>query len=110
MIDMFFKNEAKEIIKKYLFWTDFLDQTFNTIDELKEKLKTIKDKLVYQGEFGEFYLTQEEAKALGKEVKPLSIQEVLDSETYPLYLVERLTRVTSYSKSDLKSMMHLVWH
>ena len=102
MIDIFFKNEAKEIIKKYLFWTDFLDQTFESIDELKEKLKTIKDKVVYQGEFGEFYLTQEEAMALGKEVKALSIQEVLDSETYPLYLVERLTRVTSYSHSDLK--------
>ena len=54
MIDIFFKNEAKEIIKKYLFWTDFLDQTFESIDELKEKLKTIKDKVVYQGEFGEF--------------------------------------------------------
>ena len=51
MIDIFFKNEAKEIIKKYLFWTAFLDQTFESIDELKEKLKTIKDKLVYQGEF-----------------------------------------------------------
>ncbi len=82
MIDIFFKNEAKEIIKKYLFWTDFLDQTFESIDELKEKLKTIKDKVVYQEEFGEFYLTQEEAMALGKEVKGLSIKEVLDSETY----------------------------
>ncbi len=112
MLDKFFKNEAKEIIKQYLFWTDFLDQDFNTIDELKEKLKTIKDKLVYQGEFGEFYLTQEEAMALGKEVKALSIQKVLDSETYPLYLIERLTRVTSYSHSDLKSIpkkSEVVW-
>jgi len=112
MIDKLFKNEAKEIIKKYLFWTDFLDQTFETIDELKEKLKTIKDKLVYQGEFGEFYLTHEEAQALGKKVKSLSIKEVLDSETYPLYLIERLVRVTSYSKKDLKSIprdSEVVW-
>jgi len=112
MLDKFFKNEAKEIIKKYLFWTDFLDQTFESIDELKEKLKTIKDKVVYQGEFGEFYLIQEEAMALGKEVKALSIKEVLDSETYPLYLIERLVRVTSYSKSDLKSIpknSEVVW-
>jgi len=102
MVDIFFKNEAKETIKKYLFWTDFLDQTFSSIDELKEKLKTIKDRVVYQGELQEFYLTQEEAQALNKEVKALSIEEVLDSDTYPLYLIERLSRVTSYAKKDLK--------
>ena len=112
MIDIFFKNEAKEIIKKYLFWVDFLEQSFSSIDELKEKLKTIQDRVVYQGEFQEFYLTQEEAQALNKEAKPLSIQEVLDSDTYPLYLIERLSRITSYSKNDLKHIprdSEIVW-
>ena len=112
MVDIFFKNEAKEIIKKYLFWVDFLEQSFSSIDELKEKLKTIKDRVVYQGEFKEFYLTQEEAKALGKKVKSLSVQEVLDSNTYPLYLIERLSIVTSYSKNDLKHIprgSEVVW-
>ena len=112
MIDIFFKNEAKEIIKKYLFWTDFLDQSFSSIDELKEKLQTINDKVVYVGEFNRFYLIEEEAQSLGKEVKSLTIEEVLDSETYPLYLIDRLRRVTSYSKSDLKSIprdSEVVW-
>ena len=112
MIDISFKNESKEIIKKYLFWVDFLDQSFNSIDELKEKLKTINNHVVYQGELKEFYLTQEEAQALRKKVKSLSIQEVLDSETYPLYLIERLSRVTSYSKDDLKNIprkSEVVW-
>lgn len=112
MVDVFFKNQAKEIIKKYLFWVDFLDQNFSSIDELKEKLKTIKNRVVYQGKSKEFYLTQEEAQALGKEVKPLSVQEVLDSDTYPLYLIERLSRITSYSKDALKNIpkkSEVVW-
>jgi len=112
MVDIFFKNKAKDIIKKYLFWVDFLEQSFRSIDELKEKLKTIKDRVVFQGELKEFYLTQEEAQALGKEVKSLSIREVLDSDTYPLYLVERLSHITSYSKDDLKHIprdSEVVW-
>jgi len=112
MIDLFLKNEAKEIIKKYLFWVNFLDQSFNTIEELKEKLKTIGNHVVYQGEFKEFYLTQEEAQSLRKKVQPLTIQEVLDSEAYPLYLIERLSRVTNYSKDDLKNIpkkSEVVW-
>jgi hypothetical protein len=51
--------KVKEIIKKYLFWTDFLEQGFSSMDELKEKLQTIKKKIVYHGEYGEFYLTLE---------------------------------------------------
>ena len=112
MLEIFFKNEAKEIVKKYLFWTDFLEQEFSTIDELKEKLQTIKDTLVYQGEFKEFYLTQEEAQALGKKAQPITIEGVLSSDTYPLYLIERLQRVTSYSQSDLKHIpkkSEVVW-
>ncbi len=102
MIDIFFKNEAKEIIKQYLFWTDFLAQRFGSIDALKEGLKTIQERVVYKDEFGAFYLTREEAEAFKKRVTPLSIKEVLKSELYPLLLSERLSRVTVYEKSDLK--------
>jgi hypothetical protein len=112
MLTIFSKNEAKEIIKKYLFWRDFLDQKFASIDELKEKLQTIKNKIVYQGEFGEFYLTLEEAQALGKEAKIVNIAEVLESETHFMFLTERLSRVTIYSKSDLKHIpreSEVVW-
>jgi hypothetical protein len=112
MLNIFPKNEAKEIIKKYLFWTDFLDQKFASIDELKEKLQTIKKKVIYQGEFGEFYLVLEEAQALGKEVKTVNIEEVLESETHFIFLIERLSRVTVYEKSDLKRIprgSEVVW-
>jgi len=112
MVNIFLKNKAREIIKKYLFWVDFVDQSFNSIDEIKEKLKTIKSKVIYEGEFGEFYLTQEEADALCKNVKSLNIQEVLDSDTYPLYLIERLSYITNYSQNDLKNIptkSEVVW-
>ena len=77
MFGLFFKNKAKEIIKEYLFWTDFLSQGFSSIDALKVGLKTIHDKVVYKDELGAFYLTLEEAKAFKKIVTPLSIKEVL---------------------------------
>ncbi len=109
---MFFKNEAKTIIKQYLFWTDFLSQRFGSIDALKEGLQTIQDEVVYKDEFGAFYLTREEAEAFKKKVTPLSIKEVLGSELYPLLLSERLSRVTVYEKSDLKQIprgSEVVW-
>lgn len=112
MFGLSFKNEAKTIIKEYLFWTDFLSQGFGSIDALKEGLKTIHDKVVYKDEIGAFYLTLEEAKAFKKEVTPLSIKEVLESELYPLLLAQRLSRVTVYEKSDLKQIprgSEVVW-
>ncbi len=109
---MLFKNEAKDIIKQYLFWTDFLAQGFTSIDTLKEGLEAIRDKVVYKDEFGAFYLTLEEARAFKKVVMPFSIKEVLESELYPLLLAQRLSRVTVYSKSDLKQIprgSEIVW-
>ena len=112
MLSLFFKNEAKEILKQYLFWTDFLSQRFGSMDALKEGLQTIQDKVVYKDEFGAFYLTREEAEAFKKKVTPLSIKEVLESELYPLLLSERFSRVTVYEKSDLKQIprgSEVVW-
>jgi hypothetical protein len=112
MLNIFPKNEAKEIIKQYLFWTDFLAQRFTSIDALKEGLKIIQDKVVYKDELGAFYLTLEEANAFKKRVTPLSIKEVLKSELYPLLLAERLSRVTVYERSDLKRIprgSEIVW-
>ena len=112
MLSFSLKNEAKEILKQYLFWTDFLSQGFGSIDALKKGLQTIQDKMVYKDEFGVFYLTREEAEAFKKRVIPLSIKEVLESELYPLLLSERLSRVTVYEKSDLKQIQRgseVVW-
>lgn len=107
-----FPNPAKENIQIYLFWSNFV-QGIKSTSEFRKKLKTKKAIKVYKGKFNEFYLTKEEALVQSSEVvETITIKEVLKSETYPLFLLERLKRITLYDKKDLKNITRnssLVW-
>jgi len=108
---LLFSNPAKETIKTYLFWVDFA-QGIKSTDEFKKKLKKIKNTKVYHGKFHKTYLTQGEAFSQDNEVQAIKIKEVLKSETYPLFLLERLGHITWYSKEDLKNInkeCQVVW-
>ncbi len=68
---------------------------------------------VYKDKLDKFYLTKDEAISQSKNVKELTIKEVLDSETYPLFLMQRLIDgITLYDKKDLKNITkntQMVW-
>ncbi len=111
ILNGFFPNPTKKLLKGYLVWVDFL-QGITSIEEFKKRLSTIEDKIVYKDEFNHFYLTKEEAFAQNKNVEELLIKEVLKSETYPLYLIKRCERITLYSSEDLKNIdktCKMVW-
>ena len=106
-----FPNHIKDTMKVYLFWSEF-SNGITSIEEFKKRLKKIENIKVYQDEFYSFYLSLDEAKAIGKDVKETTIKEVLQSESYPLFLIKRLERITLYSKKDLKNITRdssLIW-
>ncbi len=106
-----FSNPTKELLKTYFFWVDFTND-ISSIEELKKRLKTIKSTKVYKDEFNHFYLTLQEATALNIAVEEITIKEVLASQTYPLFLLSRLERLTLYSKDDLKNITktsQMIW-
>lgn len=96
-----FSNPTKELLKTYLFWSKFVEG-ITTTDEFKKRLKKIKNSKVYKDEFSNFYLTKQEAISQQKQVKELTIKEVLKSKTYPLNFAMRLERITMYDTDDLK--------
>lgn len=106
-----FSNPTKELLKTYLFWSDFISDITNK-DQFKIKLQSIKTAKVYKNQFNKFYLTYEEATSQGDLVEEISIKEVLSSSTYPLYLMIRLKNITLYSYEDLKNIhktSQMIW-
>lgn len=111
LVSIFRENKAKELLKEYLYWSEFITD-INSIEEFKEKLQTIKDKKVLKDKYNHFYLTKEEVSAFNIEVQEITIKEVLESETYPLFLITRLERITLYEKEDLSEVdtkCEMVW-
>ncbi len=107
--DKIFKNPTKKLLESYLFWVNFV-QDIRSVDNFKSKLETIKDKTLYKDSFNHFYLTKEEA--LGKVVEGISVKDVLASNTYPLFLLKRLERISLYDNVDLTSIKkssQMVW-
>ena len=99
-----FSNPSKELLlKNYLFWVDFVEGV-DSVERFKKRLKKIKKKIVYKGDFNRFYLSAEEAGAFSDEFEAITIAEVLESETYPLFLLERLTNITLYEMQDIKNI------
>jgi hypothetical protein len=98
-----FSNATKEELKIYLFWVDFV-QGISSIEEFRKKLKKIRSIKVYKNRFNHFYLTKSEATSQNNEVEEISIKDVLASQTYPLFLLERLERITLYGEEDLKNI------
>ncbi|MBL0722026.1 MAG: hypothetical protein JJV88_05545, partial [Sulfurovum sp.] len=111
IFDMIFENEAKETIKEYLFWVDFV-QDVKSVEDFKGRLQQIKSKKVYKDKFNSFYLTKYEATAQNIQVEEITIEEVLKSEVYPLLLIKSCERITLYDKEDLKNIdrkCEVVW-
>ncbi len=100
---LIFPNLIVKRVEEYLFWVDFV-QGIGSIDNFKQKLTKIKNKIVYKDENNRFYLSAEEASAQGIKADKITIKEVLTSETYPLFLITRLERISLYSKEDLKNI------
>ena len=100
---LIFPNLIVKRVEEYLFWVDFV-QGIGSIDDFKQKLTKIKNKTVYKDENNRFYLSAEEASAQGIKADKITIKEVLTSETYPLFLITRLERISLYSKEDLKNI------
>ena len=94
-------NPTRKLLERYLFWVDFV-QGIDSIEGLKKKLGTIVHAKVYKNGYGRFFLTKEEAASQNEEVETITIQEVLNSQTYPLFLASRLERITLYSREDIK--------
>ena len=65
-------NPTKEILKEYLFIWDFVED-ITTVDELKEKLKTIPSKKLYKNNSNKIYFTKEEALAFKDSVDEISV-------------------------------------
>ena len=110
-MNRFFQNYAKETIKAYLFWIDFVDGITST-DEFKKRLKKIKNTIVYKDETDRFYVTQAEASAQNIDVEELRIKELLESQRYLAFLIERLSAITFYNNEDLKHITkdsQVVW-
>ena len=106
-----FPNPTKEILETYLFWLDFV-KDITTSDELQKKLSKIKNKKVYQDEFGKSYLTHQEADAFNIQTKEITIQDILNSEVSRLTFYYTLERISMYSKQDLKNISkdsYMVW-
>ncbi len=109
--DSIYPNPTKEILKEYLFIWDFVED-ITTVDELKEKLKTIPSKKLYKNNSNKIYFTIEEPLAFNDVIQEISIQDILNSETYFLSLVESLKNITLYDKSDLKNITNtssMIW-
>jgi len=99
--EFLFPNRTKKLLETYLFWVDFV-QGVDSIEGLKKKLATVAHAKVYKNAHGRFFLTKEEAASQNEEVEALTIKEVLESQTYPLFLASRLERITLYSREDIK--------
>ena len=109
--DSIYPNPTKEILKEYLFIWNFVED-ITTVDELKEKLKTIPSKKLYKNNSNKIYFTKEEPLAFDDVIQEISIRDILNSETYFLSLVESLKNITLYDKSDLKNITKsssIVW-
>jgi len=103
-------NPTKEILKIYFFWQEVIQNM--KYEEFKDRLKNIEKTIVYKSNFNHFALTLNEAKSLFDKFEEITIKDVLNSETYPLFLLKRLQRLTSYQKDDLKNIpksSKLVW-
>lgn len=96
-------NPIARRVEEYLFWVDFV-QGISSIDDFKQKLKKIPNKKLYKDENNRFYLSKEEASSQRIKVDTITIKEVLSSETYPLFLITRLERISLYAKEDLPSI------
>ena len=109
--DRLFINHTKELVKTYVFWSKFV-VGIDTIDDFKQKLQTIKTTKVYKNQFNKFYLTFEEGKSQGELLEEITIEELLKTSTYPLYLMIRLENITLYSDEDLqyiKPSANIAW-
>ncbi|MDD2651479.1 MAG: hypothetical protein PHX44_00315 [Sulfurimonas sp.] len=107
----FFPNPTKKLLKSYFFWVDFVHGIKST-EDFKKKLQNIQDVKVYKNSYGRFFLNLQEASSQSEQVEEISIKEVLASETYPLFLLTRLERITLYDKDDLKNIpksSQLIW-
>ena len=99
-----FSNPSKELLlKNYLFWVDIVEGV-DSVEKFKKRLKKIKKKIVYKGDFNRFYLSAEEAGAFSDKFEAITIAEVLKSETYPLFLLQRLAHITLYEMQDIKNI------
>jgi hypothetical protein len=96
-------NPIARRVEEYLFWVDFV-QGISSIEDFKQKLKKISNKKIYKDENNRFYLSKEEASSQRIKVDTITVKEVLSSETYPLFLITRLERISLYSKEDLPSI------
>jgi hypothetical protein len=109
--DIIYSNPTKEILKEYLFIWDFVED-ITTIDELKEKLKTILSKKLYKNNSNKIYFTKEESLAFKDSVDEISVSDILNSQTLLQSLVENLKHITLYDKNDLKNISkfsYMVW-
>lgn len=109
--DSIYPNPTKEILEIYLFWVDFVED-ITTVDELKEKLKTIPSKKLYKNNSNKIYFTKEESLAFKDSVDEISVSDILNSQTLLQSLVENLKHITLYDKNDLKNISkssYMVW-
>ena len=109
--DSIYPNPTKEILKEYLFIWDFVED-ITTVDELKEKLKTIPSKKLYKNNSNKIYFTKEESLAFKDSVDEISVSDILNSQTLLQSLVENLKHITLYDKNDLKNISkssYMVW-
>ena len=107
----FFPNPTKKLLQKYLFWVEFV-QGISSIEAFKNKLEIISHAILYKNSYGRFYLTQEEATCESEEVEQISVHDILASQTYPFFLLNRLERITLYGKEDLHRVSkraQMVW-
>ena len=104
-------NPTKEILKEYLFIWDLV-KDITTVDELKEKLKTIPSKKLYKNNSNKIYFTKEESLAFKDSVDEISVSDILNSQILLQSLVENLKHITLYDKNDLKNISKsscMVW-
>lgn len=109
--DIIYPNPTKEILKEYLFIWDFVED-ITTLDELKEKLKTIPSKKLYKNNSNKIYFTKEESLAFKDSVDEISVSDILNSQILLQSLVENLKHITLYDKNDLKNISkssYMVW-
>ena len=111
MFNKIFPNHTKELLQKYLFFRDLVENLSST-DEFKNKLKKHKSKKIYKTKSHHFYIIKEEANAFNIDVEELIIKEVLEDELYPLLLLKSLERISIYEKEDLRYIPRnstLIW-
>ncbi len=111
ILNKLFPNPTKELLQKYLFFRDLIDNLSST-DEFENKLKKYSSKKVYKTTFHHFYISKEETKAFNIDVEELTIKEVLADKLYPLLLLNSLERISIYEKEDLKYIPRgstLIW-